>query len=206
MERISRDNAVLCLIDHQIGLLTGVRDLTVAELKHNVVGLAKAAQILGLPVILATTAKNELWGPTFPELLTALEGDYPSIDRMTINAWDEPAFVDAVKKTGRSHLIFAGVSLQVCAAYPAYSAIDAGYESYVVVDASGVFSPSQREAGIARMAQKGVILTDYLSVVVEMMQTNADPHAHEIYGALDVDFAVLAGQFAAADAAKAQSR
>jgi hypothetical protein len=56
-------------------------------------------------------------------LIAALKGKYATIDRMTVNAWDEPAFVEAVKKTGRSHLIFAGVSLQVCAAYPAYSAI-----------------------------------------------------------------------------------
>ena len=100
MERISRDNAALCLIDHQTGLLTGVRDITVGELKHNVVALAKAAQVLGLPIIVATTAKDELWGPTLPELVAALKGDYAKIDRMTVNAWDDPAFVAAVKKTG----------------------------------------------------------------------------------------------------------
>jgi nicotinamidase-related amidase len=203
MERISRDNAVLCLIDHQLGLISGVRDITVAELKHNVVGLTKAAQVLGLPVIVATTAKNDLWGPTAPELLEALDDGYASIDRMTVNAWDEPAFVEAVEATGRTHLIFAAVSLQVCAAYPAYSAIDAGYTSYVVVDASGTFSQTQRDAGIARMTQKGVILTDYMSIMVEIMQSNADPKALEVYKALDLDFAVLVQQIASADATKA---
>ena len=181
MERVSRDNAALCLIDHQVGLVTGVRDFTVGELKHNVVGLAKAAQLLGLPVM------------ALAPLLTI------------VNAWDEPAFVEAVKQTGRSHLIFAGVSLQVCAGYPAYSAIDEGYASYVVLDASGVFSPAEREAGVARMTQKGVIMTDYLSVIVEIMRTNADPKAREIYEALDVDFAVLLQQIASAGAAKADA-
>jgi len=181
MERISRDNAALCLIDHQTGLLTGVRDIAVGELKHNVVALAKAAQILGLPVIVATTAKDELWGPTVPELVAALKGDYAKIDRMTVNAWDDPAFVAAVKKTGRSHLIFAGVATQVCAAYPAYSALDAGYQSYVVMDASGAFSLAEREAGIARMVQRGVILTDYFAITVEMMRSNADPRSNEVY-------------------------
>lgn len=205
MERISRDNAALCLIDHQLGLLSGVRDITVGELKHNVVALAKAAQVLELPVILATTAKNELWGPTAPELLAALQDGYASIDRMTVNAWDEPAFREAVKATGRTHLIFAAVSLQVCAAYPAYSALDDGYASYVVVDASGAFSLTQREAGIARMTQKGVILTDYLSIMVEIMRTNADPKALDVYKALDVDFSVLIEQISDADAAKAKA-
>ena len=94
------------------------------------------------------------------------------------------------------------MSLQVCAAYPAYSAIEEGYSSYVVLNASGVFSPAEREAGIARMTQKGVILTDYLSIIVEIMRTNADPKAAEVYGALDVGFAVLLQQIASADAAK----
>jgi len=146
---------------------------------------------------------NHLPAPV-PELVAALKGDYAKIDRMTVNAWDDPAFVAAVKKTGRSHLIFAGVATQVCAAYPAYSALDAGYQSYVVMDASGAFSLAEREAGIARMVQRGVILTDYFAITVEMMRSNADPRANEVYAALDMDFAVLVGQISKADAAKAQ--
>ena len=53
---------------------------------------------------------------------------------MTMNAWDDPHFVKAVEATGRKHLLFAGVTLQVCAALPAYSALAAGYKSYVVID------------------------------------------------------------------------
>jgi nicotinamidase-related amidase len=147
--------------------------------------------------------KTSCGGPTVPELVAALKGDYAKIDRMTVNAWDDPAFVAAVKKTGRSHLIFAGVATQVCAAYPAYSALDAGYQSYVVMDASGAFSLAEREAGIARMVQRGVILTDYFAITVEMMRSNADPRANEVYAALDMDFAVLVGQISKADAAKA---
>ena len=120
MERITRDNSAVCLIDHQVGLLSGVRDITVAELKHNVVCLAKAARVLGMPTVASTTAKDILWGPTFPELVAVLDTKkYPIIDRMTINAWDDPLFVKAVEITTRKHLIFAGVTLQVCAALPA---------------------------------------------------------------------------------------
>jgi hypothetical protein len=45
LERITKNNSAICLIDHQLGLLVGVHDITVAELKHNVLGLAKAAKI-----------------------------------------------------------------------------------------------------------------------------------------------------------------
>ncbi len=203
MERITRDNSAVCLIDHQVGLSIGVRDITVAELKHNVVGLAKAAKVLGMPIIATTTAKDALWGPTFPELVAVLDTKkYPIIDRMTVNAWDEPSFVKAVEATGRKHLIFAGITLQVCAALPAYSALAAGYTSYVAVDASGVFSATQRQVGIARIQEAGVIPVDYFSIMCEIMVTNADPLAGEVYGALDLDFATVMGQLVEAATSK----
>ena len=203
LERITRNNSAICLIDHQLGLLVGVHDITVAELKHNVVALAKAAKILGIPTIVSTTAKDVLWGPTFPELAAVLDTiKYPIIDRMTMNAWDDPHFVKAVEATGRTHLLFAGVTLQVCAALPAYSALAAGYKSYVAVDASGTFSATQRQVGIARIQQAGVIPIDYASIMFEIMATNADPLANEVYAATDMDFATLMGQISEAITSK----
>ena len=203
LERITRNNSAICLIDHQVGLLVGVHDITVAELKHNVVALAKAAKILGMPTIASTTAKDALWGPTFPELVAVLDTkQYPIIDRMTMNAWDDPHFVKAVEATGRTHLLFAGVTLQVCAATPAYSALAAGYKSYVVIDASGVLSATNRQVGIARIQQAGVIPVDYFSIVCEIMATNADPSANEVYAALNVDFDTVIGQFSEAMTSK----
>src|SRR5260370_27613786 len=199
MERITRNNSAICLIDHQVGLLLGVDDMTVAELKHNVVGLAKAAKILGMPTIASTTAKDDLWGPTFPELVAVLDTKkYPIIDRMTMNAWDDPHFVKAVEATGRTHLLFAGVTLQVCAATPAYAALAAGYKSYVVVDASGVLSATNRQVGIARIQQAGVIPVDYFSIVRRIIATNADPSANDADAALAVDFDTVIGQFSKA--------
>ena len=194
MNQITRDNAAICLIDHQVRLFSGVRDITIGQLKHNVVGLAKAATALNIPIVVATTAKDKLWGPTIPELAAVVPDGAPRIDRMTVNAWDEPAFVNAVKATGRSHLVFAGIATQICAALPAYSALEAGFQAYVVLDASGAFTATEREAGIARMTQAGVVLTDYFSIMAEIMQSNADPAAEQVYNAIDLDFATLSGQ------------
>src|SRR6185503_13923997 len=55
-ERLTPDNAALLLIDHQVGLFTGVRDIPVAELKHNVVALAKAIKVLSVPIIVTATS------------------------------------------------------------------------------------------------------------------------------------------------------
>jgi nicotinamidase-related amidase len=71
---LTSENAVLILVDHQIGLMTGDRDYPIALLKHNVVTLAKAAKALTLPIVVTTTERDSMWGPTIPELVEALAG------------------------------------------------------------------------------------------------------------------------------------
>ena len=88
-EPLTSENSALVLVDHQVGLMSGVRDYSIAELKHNVLGLAKAARALKLPIVVTTTARDSMWGPTFPELVEALSG-VEIIDRSSVNAFDDP--------------------------------------------------------------------------------------------------------------------
>ncbi|WP_406499809.1 isochorismatase family protein [Streptomyces sp. NBC_00846] len=198
LESITRENATVVLVDHQVGLLSGVRDIPVGELKHNVVALARAATVLGIPLVATTTAADSMWGPTIPELVQALPGGQKIIDRSTVNAWHDDRVREAVEATGRQKLIVAGVSLEVCAALPAISATAAGYDAYVAVDASGTFSQAKREAGLLRMQQAGVVVGDYATFMVEALADNARPEAGDLYAALDMPFAVLVGQISAA--------
>ena len=190
---LTQDNAALVLVDHQVGLMTGIRDYSVAELKHNVVGLARAAKALGLPIVTTTTSADALWGPAFPELVAALPGQ-TFIDRTTVNAWDDPRVAEAIEATGRKKLIFAGVSLEVCAAFPAMRAVREGYEAYVAVDASGTFNMTKRETGILRLVQSGVVVADASTLMVEILGDNARPEAIEVYGSLAMDWAILVDQ------------
>jgi nicotinamidase-related amidase len=192
---LTSDNAALVLVDHQVGLLTGVRDYSIGELKHNVLALAKAAKALKLPIVVTTTARDSMWGPTFPELVEALPG-IEIIDRSSVNAFDDKRVAQAIEATGRKKLIFAGVSLEVCAAFPAMTAISKGYDAYVAVDASGTFSHTKHQVGLLRMLQAGVIVSDYTTLMVEILKDNARPEAGAVYGAMDMDWAKLVGQVA----------
>jgi hypothetical protein len=58
-----------------------------------------------------------MWGPTFPELVEALPG-VQITDRSSVNAFDDPKVAQAITATGRKKLIFAGLSLEVSAAFP----------------------------------------------------------------------------------------
>jgi nicotinamidase-related amidase len=189
LERLTRQNAVLLLVDHQIGLYSGVRDIDTLQLKHNVVGLAKAALALKVPVIVTTTTEK-MWGPLIPELAEALPG-IRHIERTTVNAWDDRRVVDAIKATGRQKLIITGISTDVCLAFPAISAVAEGYSSYAVIDASGGFTQTQVDMGVLRMQQAGVIPVGYSNVAVEMLADNAAPEAEAVYAALGIPFAGL---------------
>jgi len=190
---LTKDNALLVLVDHQVGLMTGIRDYSIADLKHNIVGLAKAAKVLGLPIVATTTSADTMWGPAFPELGEALP-DQDFIDRTSVNAWDDSRVAAAIKATGRKKLIIAGVSLEVCAAFPAMQAVREGYEAYVAVDASGTFNMTKRETGLMRLVQSGVVVADSSSLIVEILADNASPGALDVYTALDMDWTKLVTQ------------
>jgi nicotinamidase-related amidase len=195
MSKLTRDNSAVALIDHQVGLLTGVRDMTIKDLEHNVVHLAKATKALGVPLVVTNAATN-FWGPTIPALVDVLNGE-EILTRTIINSWDDPRFVEKIAATGRRKLIIAGVSLPVCAALPAMSAVEAGYDSYLVVDASASFTDAGRDAAMFRLSQAGVKLVDYASVMCELLADNADPLAPSVYQAIDMPFVTLMEQLAA---------
>lgn len=192
-EPLTADNAAVVFVDNQVGLMTGIRDYSIAELKHNIVGLAKAARALDLPIVTTTTSAETLWGPSIPELQAALPGQ-KFIDRTTVNAWDDPRVEAAIRATGRSKLIFAGLSLEVCAAFPAMRAVREGFEAYVAVDACGTFNPTKRDTGIARLTQSGVVTADTSSLMVEILGDNASAKAEAVYAALGMDWSILVGQ------------
>src|SRR5205807_9093016 len=141
----------------------------------------------------ATRARHSMWGPTFPERVEAV-GGAPIVDRSSGNAWDDAKVAAAIEATGRKKLIFAGSSREVCAAFPAITALGKGYEAYVAVDASGTFSETKRQAGLLRMQQPGVILSDYATLMFEILKDNATPLAGPVYAALDMPWAIRLGQ------------
>ncbi|BCD88601.1 hydrolase [Pseudomonas solani] len=166
--RLDKDNAVVLLVDHQAGLLSLVRDFTPDEFKNNVLALADIAKFFNLPTILTTSFENGPNGPIVPEL-KALFPDAPYIPRPgQINAWDNADFVDAVKATGRKQLIIAGVVTDVCVAFPTLSALEEGFDVFVVTDASGTFNPVVRDAALDRMSQAGAQLMNWFSVGCEL--------------------------------------
>lgn len=167
-KRLDKDQAAVLLVDHQSGLLSLVRDIDPDKFKNSVLALADIASYFKLPTILTTSFESGPNGPLVPELKAQFPHT-PYIARPgQINAWDNDEFVQAVKATGKKQLIIAGVVTEVCVAFPALSAIEAGFEVFVVTDASGTFNALTRDAAWQRMAAAGAQLMTWFAVACEL--------------------------------------
>lgn len=167
-KRLDKNDAALLLVDHQAGLISLVQDFGPNEFKNNVLAVAACGKYFGLPTILTTSFEAGPNGPLVPELKD-LFPDAPYIARPgNINAWDNPDFVAAVKATGKRQLIIAGVVTEVCVAFPALSALQEGYDVWVVTDASGTFNEVTRHGAWLRMQAAGAQLINWFGLACEL--------------------------------------
>jgi len=166
--RLDKNEAVVLLVDHQTGLLSLVRDIDPDKFKNNVLALADLAKYFELPTILTTSFEEGPNGPLVPELKEIFP-DAPYIARPgQINAWDNEDFVNDIKSTGKRQLIIAGVVTEVCVAFPALSALEEGFEVFVITDASGTFNPITRDAAWNRMSSAGAQLMTWFGAACEL--------------------------------------
>lgn len=187
--RFTREDSAILFVDHQVGLILGVHDHDQETLRRNVITLARAAKVYGLPAIVTSSADNGPNGPILPELVAELP-DVQVIKRPgEIDAFDNPDFAAAVKATGRKNLIISGISTDVRVAFAALSAVAAGYNVQAVLDASGTWSRLAAEAAIIRMRDAGVTMTSSVAVTAELQRDWRNPGG-EVLGGIYADKAI----------------
>jgi len=152
---LTPDNCVLMLIDHQPFQFAGLRSHDTQTVINNVVGLAKAAKVFGVPTLLTTVVQDK-----GGYLLKQLQDEFPEqtpIDRTWINTWEDERCVEWVRKTGRKKVVMAALWTEICLAMPAIHALGDGYEVYIVTDASGGVTLEAHDMAIQRMTQAGAV-------------------------------------------------
>lgn len=166
--RLNKNDAAVLLVDHQAGLLSLVRDINPDSFRNNVLALADLARYFELPTVLTTSFETGPNGPLMSELKETFP-DAPYIARPgQINAWDNEEFLEAVRATGKKQLIIAGIVTEVCVAFPTLSALEEGYEVFVVTDASGTFNTLTRDSALQRMTAAGAQLMTWFGVACEL--------------------------------------
>ncbi len=201
---IDPNDAVMLLIDHQSGLFQLVRDIEQPILRNNVIALAKAAHLAGIPTFTTASVPDGPNGPLIPEIHQYNPKAVYIPRTGQINAWDNPPWVEAIAKTKRKTLIVAGTLTSVCMAFPSLSAVEEGYRVFCVVDASGNWSKMATELTLARVTQAGCMPIDTFAVMSEIMSTWNRPDAMD-FAAIMMDNIVPPYRALAESYEKAQS-
>ncbi|MBC7874906.1 MAG: isochorismatase family protein [Ferruginibacter sp.] len=178
---LTPETSLVLILDYQEHVMEGIKSTDHEFIGLNVKALAKASTSLKVPVILSTIGVK-LRGdhPTISSVRTEL-ADEPEYDRNTMNAWEDNAFREAVEKSGRKRLIFAGIWTEVCLVYPVLHAQRDGYETYFVVDAVGGSSVLAHETAIKRMIQAGSQPITLNSLLTEWIRDwKTTPHTDAI--------------------------
>lgn len=174
---IDPDDAIMLLIDHQSGLFQLVRDIELPVLRSHVTALAKVAHLANIPTFTTASVPDGPNGPLIPEIHEHNPKAVYIPRTGQIDAWDNPAWVDAIKKTGRKTLLIAGTLTSVCMAFPTFSALAEGYKVFNIIDASGNWSTMATDITLARITQAGAFPIDTYAVLAEIMSTWNRPDA-----------------------------
>lgn len=172
------EDTALILIDYQKEMFDTVRSETPADLIDlNVRLLIKAAKAFGMPIILSTVGvEMGVNSPTRQSILDELPG-VTAIDRSSMNAWEDKAFLEAVEATGKKRLIFGALYTEICLAYPVIEALKDGYDVSYVVDAVGGLSQLAHRTAIERLAHAGAVPNTALALVTELFRDWKSPVA-----------------------------
>ena len=160
---------MLLLVDHQPQMAFATSSIDAIELRNNVALIANAARVFGVATILSTVAERTFSGPLFEEIRQALP-DVEVTDRTTMNAWEDQAVIQRVNGIGKSHVVMAGLWTSVCIVDPALSALEQGFDVYVISDACGDVSTEAHERAMTRMVQAGVCPMTSLQYLLELQR------------------------------------
>lgn len=167
---VTPENSVLVIIDYQPVQVNSINSMLREDLIKQIVTVAELAKGYKLPVILSTvnveTGKNK---PTISRLATVLEG-VKSYDRTSINAWEDEAFYNAVKATGRKKILMTGLWTEACVTFPTLDALAENYEVYPIADAIGGTSKAAHELALRRMEQAGARLMSVVQLACELQR------------------------------------
>lgn len=166
---LAPNNHLLIMIDHQSQMAFATKSIDAVTLRNNAALVAKAAREFKVPTILTTVAEKTFSGPLFDEIRSVFP-DTGVIDRTTMNTWEDARISDRVNQFDKAKVVFAGLWTSVCIVGPTLSALDQGFEVYVIADACGDVSDEAHQRAMERMIQLGARPMTALQYLLELQR------------------------------------
>lgn len=185
---LSPTDHVLVLIDHQSQMAFPVRSQDVSALRLNTGLVAEAAAGFQVPTVISSVAAASFSGPIFDEIQEAFP-DCEVIDRTTMNAWEDAKVIERINALERKRLVIGGLWTSVCIVGPVLSAIDQGFEVYVITDVCGDVSNEAHDRAVERMIQAGAVPMTGLQYLLELQRDWARGETYDLTTGIAKKFA-----------------
>ncbi len=176
---VSPKDHTLILIDFQSQMSFATKSIDAIELRNNAALISNAAAGFKVPTILTTVAEKSFSGPMYEEITSAFPGQ-ELIDRTSMNTWEDANVIKVVNAIGRERIVLAGLWTSVCIVGPAISALEQGFEVYVITDACGDVSTEAHERAVARMVQAGARPMTALQYMLELQRDWARAETYDL--------------------------
>ena len=159
----------LVMIDFQSQMAFATHSISANDLRTHASLVSQAAAGFGVSTILTTVAEKSFSGPMFEEVTAPFPGQ-KLLDRTSMNTWEDQAVIDEINRIGKKRIVLAGLWTSVCIVGPALSAIDQGFEVYVITDACGDVSVEAHNRAVERMVQAGAQPMTSLQYLLELQR------------------------------------
>ncbi|HEY6666725.1 MAG TPA: isochorismatase family protein [Propionibacteriaceae bacterium] len=176
---LTPDDHVLMLIDFQPQMVFAMRSSDAVVLRNNAALLAKAGAAFEVSTVLTSVAMKTFGGPFFEEIKEALPKN-ELIDRTTMNSWEDEHIIDEVNRVGTARIVLAGLWTSVCIVGPALSALEQGFDVYVIADACGDVTPEAHQRAMDRMVQAGARPMTSMQYLLELQRDWARSETYEV--------------------------
>ena len=170
---------LLIMIDFQSQMAFATKSIDAVLLRSNAALVGRAAKGFGVPAILTTVAEKSFSGPMFSEIAEAFPGQ-AMFDRTSMNTWEDEAVIAEVNRIGKTRLVLCGLWTSVCIVGPTLSAIDQGFEIYVIADACGDVSSEAHDLAMERMIQAGARPITSVQYLLELQRDWARGATYEV--------------------------
>ncbi len=159
------EEACLVVVDIQ-GKLATIVDESETVIQ-NVAKLVQAMQALEVPVLWLEQNPTRLGGTSL-EIAQHMQGQ--PIPKMAFSACQEEAFKEAVTASGRTQFIVTGIETHICVYQTARQLKEQGFEVEVVVDAVSSRTKMNKEVGLEKMKELGILPTSTEMILYELLQ------------------------------------
>lgn len=166
---VSPEDHTLIMIDFQSQMSFATKSIDATLLRNNAALVANAAAGFNVSTILTTVAEKSFSGPMYAEITDAFPGQ-ALLDRTSMNTWEDAAVIDEVNRIGKKRIVLSGLWTSVCIVGPALSALDQGFEVYVIADACGDISDEAHNRAMDRMVQAGARPMTSLQYILELQR------------------------------------